>query len=98
MPPAHGPDVLLVALVEMAPGQADAGRRYEDSVLAMLPRHGATLERRLRDTGSSAEVHVIRFESRAGYESFMIDPDRLALRDALGAAAPSTRVIEVHDL
>jgi hypothetical protein len=98
MPHAQGPDVLLVALVEMAPGQADAGRRYEDAVLAMLPRHGATLERRLRDTGSPAEVHVIRFESRAGYESFMIDPDRLALRDALGAAAPSARVIEVHDL
>jgi hypothetical protein len=53
---------------------------------------------RLRSTDSTAEVHTIRFQSRAGYESFLIDPERLALRDELGAAVPTTRVIEVaHD-
>jgi len=91
-------ELLLVAVVEMADGRAEAGRRYEDGVLAFLPRHGGTLERRMRGTDSATEVHVIRFGSRDGYESFMVDPERLALRDALGDAAPMTRVIEVRDL
>jgi hypothetical protein len=90
-------NVLLVAIVEMAPGQAEAGHRYEDAVLALLPRHGGSIERRLHTEDSTGEVHVIRFESRTGYESFMVDPDRLALRAALGEAAPTTRVLEVHE-
>jgi hypothetical protein len=87
--------VLLVALVEMAPGHADAGRRYEDAVLALLGRHGGSLERRLYETGTAGEVHLIRFAARAGYDAFMADPDRLALRAGLGDAAPVTRVLEV---
>ncbi|BCJ40578.1 hypothetical protein GCM10010168_80880 [Actinoplanes ianthinogenes] len=90
--------LLLVAIVEMADGHAEAGQRYEDDVLALLPRHGGTLERRTRDAAGGEEVHLIRFRDRAGYESFMTDPDRLALRATLGDAAPATRVIEVRDV
>jgi uncharacterized protein (DUF1330 family) len=94
--PAGG--LLLVAVVEMAPGHTTTGQRYEDAVLGLLERHGGTVERRMRGTDSPTEVHVIRFRSRDGYESCLVDPDRLALRAALGDAAPTTRVIEVHDL
>ncbi|MDG4830140.1 hypothetical protein O7627_12620 [Solwaraspora sp. WMMD1047] len=90
-------EVLLVAVVEMVPGQAAAGHRYEDQVLALLGRHGGSIERRMRGTDSPTEVHVIRFGSRAGLESFLADPDRLALREQAGDAAPTTRVIEVRD-
>ena len=89
---------MLVAIVEMAPGQAAAGQRYEDAVLGLLDRHGGSVERRLRGTDSATEVHLIRFRSRGGYESFMVDPDRLAYRDSLGDAAPDTRVLEVREL
>ncbi|MEU4219102.1 hypothetical protein [Actinoplanes sp. NPDC026623] len=89
--------MLLVAIVEMAPGNAESGRRYEDAVLALLERHGGSVERRLRSGDSGTEVHVIRFRSRAGYDSFMVDPDRLAHRANLGDAAPTTRVIEVSE-
>lgn len=92
-------DLLLVAVVEMADGAAEAGRRYEDAVLALLDRHGATLERRLRETGpAGTEVHVIRFRDRAGLTAYLEDPDRLALRAAAGAAAPTARVLEVRDV
>ncbi|HEY7265270.1 MAG TPA: hypothetical protein VH589_27800 [Trebonia sp.] len=47
---------------------------------------------------SATEVHIIRFRSRAGYESFMADPDRLDYRDRIGDAAPTTRVLEVHEV
>lgn len=91
-------EVSLVAIVEMAPGQITAGQRYEDAVLALLGRHDGSVERRLRGTDPSIEVHLIRFRSRAGYESFMVDPERLAHRDELGDAVPRTRVIEVREL
>ncbi|GAA0481195.1 hypothetical protein Ade02nite_56460 [Paractinoplanes deccanensis] len=35
--------------------------------------------------------------SRAGHEAFMADPERLAPRARLGGAAPSTRVLDVHE-
>jgi hypothetical protein len=90
--------LLLAAIVEMVPGQAPAGQRYEDAVLALLPRHGGVLERRTRSTDGTSEVHLIRFTGRAGYESFMADPDRAARRAEAGDAAPTTRVIEVRDI
>jgi hypothetical protein len=92
----HG--LLLVAIVEMAAGHAETGQRYEDAVLGLLGRHGGTLERRLRGPDSAQEVHLIRFSSRAGYESFMVDPERLGYRARIGSAAPTTRVIEVSDV
>jgi hypothetical protein len=71
----------------------------EDAVLGLLGRHGGTLERRLRGTDSSGtEVQIIRFRSRAGLESFMVDPDRLRHREKIGDAAPTTRSIEVREL
>ena len=100
MPSANGPseELFLVAIVEMAPGHAAAGQRYEDAVLELLNRHGGSVERRMRSTDSATEVHLIRFGSRAGYESFMVDPDRLWYRNRLGDAVPATRVLEVRDL
>ena len=59
---------------------------------------GGAVERRTRGTDSTTEVHLIRFRSRAGYESFMADPERLAYRDKLGDTAPTTQVIEVRDV
>ena len=91
-------EVLLVAVVEMAPGHTEAGQRYENAVLDLLGRHGGAVERRMRGTDSPTEVHVIRFRSRAGYASFLADPERLDHRTRLGDAAPATRVIEVGDL
>ncbi|MET8039282.1 hypothetical protein ABZU25_00295 [Micromonospora sp. NPDC005215] len=87
----------LIAVVDYPAGAEAAGQRYEDTVLTLLGRHGGRLERRLRGTDGQAEVHVIRFDSPAGYESFLADPERAALRNALGGSAPTTRVIEVHE-
>ena len=91
-------ELLLVAIVEMAPGHADAGQRYEDAVLGLLDRYGGTLERRTRSMDGTTEVHLIRFQSRDGYQAFRIDPDRAAHRVRAGDAAPTTRAIEVHDI
>jgi hypothetical protein len=91
-------ELLLVAVVEFGAGQEQAGIGYEDAVLDLLERHGGTVQRRLRATDSATEVQVIRFAARAGLESFLADPDRLALRDRIGPGTPTTRVIEVSDV
>ncbi|PMR60056.1 N-acetyltransferase [Verrucosispora sp. ts21] len=90
--------VRLVALVELAGTAVEAGQRYEDQVLALLRRHGGRVERRLRTGDGRTEVHVIRFDTRAGYTAFLADPQRLALRAELGDAAPQTRVLEVNEV
>ncbi|GAA2650488.1 hypothetical protein [Paractinoplanes durhamensis] len=90
--------MLLVAIVEMVPGRSEEGRHYENEVLKLLARHGATVERRTRSTDGTAEVHLIRFQAREGFESFMADQDRATLREKAGPAAPTTRVIEVLDV
>ncbi|MFJ8582702.1 hypothetical protein [Micromonospora sp. NPDC093277] len=94
---ADGATLRLVALVDLG-ADPEAGRRYEDAVLALLGRHGGRLERRLRTGDGRTEVHVIGFATRAGYDGFMADPDRAALRAELGDRAPTTRVLEVHDV
>lgn len=88
----------IVALVEMAAGHFAAGGRYEDDVLALLGRYGGTVERRLRTADGGSEVQILVFESRAGYAAALGDPQRLSWRDALGDAAPTTRVLEVEDV
>ncbi|MFG2039390.1 hypothetical protein [Dactylosporangium sp. NPDC048998] len=88
--------LLLVAVVEMVPDSVEAGAQYEDEVLALLPRHGGTLERRL--AGGGTEVQVISFATRAGYDAFMVDPDRLAIRARYGDTAPTARVLEVTEV
>ncbi|KAA9151767.1 hypothetical protein FPZ12_038230 [Amycolatopsis acidicola] len=91
-------EVLLAVVVDMVAGREDDGQRFEDDVLARLGKHGGTLERRLRTADAGSEVHLLRFTSRAGYEAFLADPDRLALRDKVGHAAPAARVLEVKDV
>jgi ribosomal protein S18 acetylase RimI-like enzyme len=88
----------VVALVELAAEHVDAGQWYEDAVLGLLGRHGGRLERRLRTADARTEVHLLRFASRAGYESFLADPERVAYRASLGDAAPGGRVLEVHEV
>ncbi|MFI5909221.1 hypothetical protein [Dactylosporangium sp. NPDC051541] len=87
-------ELLLVALVELVPDALEESARYEDEVLALLPRHGGALEARL--TSGETEVQTIRFARRSGLDAFLRDPDRAALRERYGAAVPATRVLEVQ--
>ena len=82
----------------MANGAAEVGQQYEDKVLALLGRHSGSIDWRVRGTDGTTEVHLIRFESRVGYESFLVDPERVNYRAELGDSAPATRVIEVREV
>jgi hypothetical protein len=85
----------LIAVVEMVPDQFETGKRYEDAVLALLARHDGELIWRRYAVDGATEVQLIRFGSRSGFDSFLVDPDRAALRTEAGDGAPNTRVIEL---
>jgi GNAT superfamily N-acetyltransferase len=86
--------IRLAVILDFTVGDETAGHLYEDSVLPLLSDHHGRLEQRLRSADATSEVHLISFSSRAGYESYLADPRRLAYRDKL--APFPTRVLEVH--
>lgn len=91
-------DLLLAVVVEMREGAVAQGQGYEDAVLGLLARYDGRLERRMRSVDGVTEIQVIRFASPAGLDAFMADPDRLALRAAVGEGAPAARVLQVRDV
>ncbi|MDP2288673.1 MAG: hypothetical protein Q8M73_08945 [Actinomycetota bacterium] len=84
------------------PGQEAALIQFEDQVLALIPRHGGTVLQRVRrvDDGEEAfETHVITFPDQSAFESYMHDPERLALlavREIAIARTVSTPVVLVR--
>ena len=93
----EGP-VRLAAVIELPAEHLESAQRYEDEVLTLLAGYDGELERRLRSTDGRTEVHLLRFPTRAAYESFMHSPERIALRASFGEAAPAGRVLEVDEI
>jgi hypothetical protein len=75
-----------------------AFQAYESHVLPLLDRHDGRLERRLRSADARTEVHVVSFGSRAGYESYLADPERAARRGQLTELDLRQRIVEVDDV
>ena len=67
-------------------------------MLPLLPRHGGRLERRLRSRDGLSEVHVVSFDSRAGYEAYLADPERAAHRSLLDGADVDQRLLDVIEV
>ena len=98
--------VALCVLLWAHPGRTAELVAYEDEVLKLLVRHGAALLSRVRgveasgvdssgDGDAPTEVHVIRFAARAGFDTYMADPDRLAMAERRDAAIARTEVHRV---
>jgi hypothetical protein len=66
----------LVMLANVGREGVGAFQRYEAAVLPMLERHDGRLERRLRTADGQAEVHIVSFRSRDGYDAYIADPER----------------------
>lgn len=90
---------LTIVMVADVPGRGiDAFERYERRVLPLLDRHGGRLERRLRTVDSRGEVHIVSFDTRASYDSYMADPERMEQRELIAGLRIDQRVLEVHDV
>jgi antibiotic biosynthesis monooxygenase (ABM) superfamily enzyme len=53
-------------------------RAYEDAVLPLLPDFNGRLERRLRNSDGTIEMHIISFASDADFQNYRNDPRRMA--------------------
>src|ERR1700751_5859964 len=70
--------VTFVLIARMpAAGIADF-RAYENAVLPLLPEFNGRLERRLRNSDGTIEVHILSFASEADFQNYRNDPRRKA--------------------
>jgi uncharacterized protein (DUF1330 family) len=82
-------------------GQDAALSEYENTVLALIPRHGGRVVSRLRrtvDGDGPLEVQVIRLPDEAALEAYMQDPVRTALAPVHRTAVARTEVFRSESL
>jgi hypothetical protein len=53
-------------------------RAYEDAVLPLLSEFNGCLERRLRNSDGTMEMHIVSFASDADFQNYRNDPRRTA--------------------
>ncbi|MFX4273598.1 hypothetical protein ACQBAR_04315 [Propionibacteriaceae bacterium Y1685] len=89
----------LCVLLWATPGNVHRLAAYEDTVLALVPRHGGKVINRVRRVGEEPgpnEVQIIQLPHRGALDAYMTDPDRLALADVHGEVIARTEVFEVN--
>ena len=67
-------------------------------VLPLLSEHGGLLERRLRNSDGTIEVHIVSFESDQNFQDYRNDPRRTALSHLFEASAASTERLAMTDV
>jgi hypothetical protein len=88
----------LCCLLWAHPGSEDALVQYEDTVLALLPVHGATLISRVRSDGADGhplEIQLFDFPTQESLDAYLADPRRTALLGERDAAIARTELIPV---
>lgn len=90
--------MLLLVHIDLASADLVLFERYEAAVLALLPDHGATLERRMRAVDGSTETHLLRFPDRAAFDAFIADPRRVAMHRFWAASGAKAERWEVEDV
>ncbi len=70
--------MLKLVAIDLSEADLDLFTNYEDKILALLPKHGAQLEMRVRAIDGQSETHLLYFPDVQAFESFRSDPVRLA--------------------
>jgi uncharacterized protein (DUF1330 family) len=88
----------LCVLLWAVPGREADLIAYEDTVLALMPRHGGRVVsrvRRLEGEDGPLEVQLIDLPDEAALESYRTDPARVALAETHRSVIQRTEVIRV---
>jgi hypothetical protein len=76
---SHQPIPITFALIARIPPEGVADfRAYEGAVLPLLPEFNGRLERRLRNTDGTIEMHIVSFASEADFQNYRNNPRRAA--------------------
>jgi len=92
-------DLTLCALLWAVPGQERALSDYEDTVLALIPEHGARVVERVIGDGADGtphEVQIYAFPDPAALEGYLADPRRLALGELRDRVIARTETFPVR--
>jgi antibiotic biosynthesis monooxygenase (ABM) superfamily enzyme len=77
----------LVLIARVPSGGVANFRAYEEAVLPLLSEFGGLLERRLRNSDGTIEVHIVSFDSDRNFQRFRSDPRRASVAHLMEASA-----------
>jgi hypothetical protein len=80
-----------------AEGVADF-RAYEDAVLPLLPEFKGRLERRLRNSDGTIEMHIVSFASDVDFQNYRNDPRRTAQAWLLEKSSPTLELLQMANV
>lgn len=88
--------MLLTAILWAHPGQEELLVEYENTVLALIPKHGGRVISRVRADhpgDGPYEVQQIELPDDKALQAYMVDPVRVALADTHKRAIARTEVL-----
>ena len=90
------PIFVLIARVSM---EDVAGfQEYEAAVLPLLREFGGLLERRLRNSDGTVEVHIVSFDSEQSFQRFRSDPRRASYAHLMENSSAKNELIAMTDV
>jgi len=96
----HAPSARLtsVLIARVPPDGIASYQAYEAAVLPLLSEFGGLLERRLRNSDGTIEVHIVSFDSDQNRQRFRSDPRRASFAHLFEASAASNEVFAMTDV
>jgi antibiotic biosynthesis monooxygenase (ABM) superfamily enzyme len=88
----------FVLIARVPPDGVASFQAYEEAVLPLLGEFGGLLERRLRNSDGTIEVHIVSFDSDQNFHRYRSDPRRAALSHLFEASAASTERLAMTDV
>jgi antibiotic biosynthesis monooxygenase (ABM) superfamily enzyme len=90
---------LTFVLIARVPSDGVASfQAYEQAVLPLLSEYGGLLERRLRNSDGTIEVHIVSFDSDQNFQRYRNDPGRAAHSHLFEASAARNELLAVTDV
>jgi uncharacterized protein (DUF1330 family) len=90
--------VLILGTYDLSNADIALFEQYEAAVLPLLARHGGSLLQRVRSLDAVFELHLIEFDSEAGFESYRSDPQREATRVLFERSGAESTITPVMDM
>jgi uncharacterized protein (DUF1330 family) len=87
-----------VLIARVPPDGIASYQAYEAAVLPLLSEFGGLLERRLRNSDGTIEVHIVSFDSDQNRQRFRSDPRRASFAHLFEASAARNEVFAVTDV
>jgi antibiotic biosynthesis monooxygenase (ABM) superfamily enzyme len=90
--------VTYVVTIQIPAEGIEDFRAYEDAVLPLLPEFKGRLERRLRNSDGTVEMHIVSFASDADRQNYLNDPRRKAQRWLLERSSAKSESLPMADV